>query len=273
MVRFFGFLVGLFFCGALFFALIAPREAATHSALHEFLEEPRELALTSDGMMPHFDKAQLQRGLKVYKEVCAACHSLHQVSFRNFAELGYNEAQVKAIAATWPAEAPSVDPNTGEAATRPAIATDRIPSPYPNEVAARAANNNALPPDLSLIVKAREGHEDYIYSLLTGYGPVPADLPAELRPPSPTLHYNPWFATLNIAMPPPLTSEGQVTFDDGTKATVDQMSKDVSAFLVWTAEPRLVDRHRVGWAALAFLLIFTVLVYLSYRSIWADKKH
>ena len=271
MVRIIGGLVGLGFIFALLFAIFTTPLSTEENKLEAFHHEPRALALASDGPVGTWDKAQLQRGMKVFKEVCTACHALSQVSFRNFKELGYNDAQVKAIAASWPVQAPSINPETGEAATRPAIATDHIPWIFPNEVAARAANNNALPPDLSLITKAREGHGAYIYSLLTGYRNVPANLPRELRPPT-GLHYNPWFATLGIAMPPPLTSEGQVTYDDGTKATVDQMAKDVTAFLVWTAEPRLVARHQVGWAVLGFLLIFTVLAYLSYQTIWAEKK-
>ncbi|MFM6853377.1 MAG: cytochrome c1 [Sphingopyxis sp.] len=271
MVRFFGFFVGMTFVTALLVALAMPREAATPNKMHAFHQEPLDLKLASDGPFGHFDQAQLQRGMKVYREVCAACHALSQVSFRDFRALGYNDGQIKTIAADWPVQSPSINPDTGEAATRPSIASDHIPTPYPNEVAARAANNNALPPDLSLIVKAREGHEDYVYSLLKGYRPVPANLPAELKP-SGTLHYNPWFANLNIGMPAPLTTAGQVTFDDGTPSTVDQMSKDVAAFLVWTSEPKLQARHQFGWAILGFLLFFTTLTFLSYRTIWADKK-
>ena len=177
------------------------------------------------------------------------------------ADLGYNEAEVKAIADQWAIEVPTINPDTGEAATRKAIPADRFPSPYANETAARAANNNALPPDLSLIAKNREGGSDYLYSLLTGYAD-PATyrnekgkpLPASARP-GQGLHFNPYFPNLNIAMPPPLTAAGQVTYAPGNPApTVDQMAKDVSAFLVWTAEPNLQSRHKSGWAVLAFLL-------------------
>jgi len=171
-----------------------------------------------------------------------------------------------------------VNPDTGEAATRKAIPADRFPSPYANETAGRAANNNAFPPDLSLIAKAREGGAAYLYSLLTGYGDAAAHrnekgeaLPAANRPGA-GLYFNPYFANLNIAMPPPLTADGQVTYADGTPATVDQMSKDVSAFLLWTAEPNLQSRHKSGLAVLFFLIIATVLAYLSYRNIWAEAK-
>jgi ubiquinol-cytochrome c reductase cytochrome c1 subunit len=271
MVRFFAGLVGIGFIGALLWAILTTPLTMEVNAIEEFHEEPRALHLASDGPLGRFDNQQLQRGMQVFKEVCAACHALNQVSFRDFAALGYNEDEIKALAASWPIQTPSINPDTGEAASRPSVASDHLPTPYPNEVAARAANNNAYPPDLSLITKAREGKEAYVYSLLTGYRNVPANLPAALRP-SGTLHYNPWFANLNIAMPPPLTAEGQVTYADGTKATVDQMAQDVSAFLVWSAEPKLAMRHQVGWAVLGFLLIFSILCYLSYRSIWAEKK-
>jgi ubiquinol-cytochrome c reductase cytochrome c1 subunit len=272
MVRIFGMMAGALFVTALAFALIfTPRTSAEHPE-HAFHEEARELDLASNGPFGRFDVPQLQRGLKVYREVCSACHGLTQVSFRSLAALDYNEDQIKALAADWPIQVASINGDTGEAAMRAALPTDRIPSPYPNETAARAANNNAVPPDLSLITKAREGHAPYVYSLLTGYRPVPANLPRALRPPT-GLHYNPWFATLNIAMPPPLTANGQVTYDDGTVATVDQMAADVAAFLTWAAEPELQTRHQTGRAVLVFLLIATTLAYLSYKSIWADKKH
>ena len=269
MVRLFGFLAGLVFCTALLMALIfTPRGATAHPEA-AFHQHPRAAHLASEGAFGHFDRAQLQRGLKVYKVVCSACHGLSLVALRDLSALGYDESQVKALSAQF--QVPGINPDTGEPATRPGTPVDHFPSPYPNEIAARAANNNALPPDLSLITKAREGGADYVYSLLTGYRPVPANLPRELRPGT-GLHYNPWFATLNLAMAPPLTSEGQVTFDDGTRATVDQMAKDVAAFLVWTAEPKLENRLKTGWAVLGFLIVLTTLAYLSYRTIWADKK-
>jgi ubiquinol-cytochrome c reductase cytochrome c1 subunit len=280
MVRFFAGLVGLFFSGMLlisFFngAYTAATEKSSVTAEHEFHKHPKDVSFASDGPLGKFDRAQLQRGLKVYAEVCSACHSLNQVAFRDFAALGYNEAEVKAIAKGWKTETPSIDPNTGEAASRPSIPADKIPSPFPNEVAARAANNNALPPDLSLMTKARHNGPAYVYSLLTGYQNQPAELLKDF-PDAKTpagLHYNPYFANLNIAMAPPLTGDGQVTFDDGTKSTVPQMAKDVSAFLTWTAEPKMENRKTAGWAALIFLMIFTALTFMSYKAIWAGKKH
>ena len=226
--------------------------------------------------MGKFDQQQLQRGFQVYKEVCSACHSLSLVAFHDLEGLGYNDAEIKAIANQWQTEVPAVNPETGEASTRKALPSDKFPSPYANEVAARAANNNALPPDLSLITKARHGGAAYVYSLLTGYQ---KQQPAELLKEFPTaktpngLHYNPYFANLNLAMPQPLTSEGQVTYAAGNpKPTVDQMAKDVAAFLVWTAEPKLEKRHATGLAAVIFLLFATVLGYFAYRNIWYGEK-
>jgi len=243
-------------------------------ASEEFHQHPKPLALSSDGPFGKFDNRQLQRGFQVYSEVCSACHSLKLVSFRDLKGLGYNEADIKKIASDWKTQVPSINPDTGEASTRKALPSDTFPPPFPNEVAARAANNNALPPDLSLITKAREGGAAYVYSLLTGFQNQPAELlkkfPDAKTPPN--LHYNPYFANLNIAMPPPLTTTGQVTYADGTPATVDQMAKDVAAFLVWTAEPNLEARHAAGLAVTVFLLIAAVLAYLAYQNIWYEAK-
>jgi ubiquinol-cytochrome c reductase cytochrome c1 subunit len=278
MVRIIAFFVGLGFAGVLLISLVVNlvgffNEKPQPTAEHEFHRHPKELKLQSDGPFGTFDKQQLQRGLQVYKEVCAGCHSLNLVSFRDLHQLGYNEAEVKAFAAQF--DVPSINPDNGEPTTRKGAPSDRFPSPYPNETAARANNNNALPPDLSLMAKARHDGPAYVYSLLTGYQNQPAELLKEF-PSAKTpagLYYNPYFANLNIAMPPPLTSDGQVTYAPGNpKPTVDQMAKDVSAFLVWTAEPELQGRHKGGWAVLAFMIVATILAYLSYRNIWAEAK-
>ncbi|WP_340316996.1 cytochrome c1 [Rhizorhabdus argentea] len=280
MVRPIAFLVGLGFAGILLYSLIMGAvayvsEPPQPTAEHEFHLHPKEVSFASDGPFGKFDRQQLQRGFQVYKEVCSACHSLHQVAFRDLTDLGFTDPEVKAIAKGWATEVPSINPETGEPATRKGTPADKIPTPYANEVAARAANNNALPPDLSLMTKARHDGPAYVYSLLTGFQPQPAELikkfPDSKTPPS--LHYNPYFANLNIAMPPPLVADGQVTYADGTKATVDQMAKDVAAFLTWSAEPKLEARHRTGLAVIIFLLIATTLAYLSYRNIWAGIKH
>jgi ubiquinol-cytochrome c reductase cytochrome c1 subunit len=279
MVRIIGFLIGLVFAGVLLISLISglatyfrtPPEAFAAEELHK---HPKHLRLASDGPLGQFDERQLQRGFQVYKEVCAACHGLNLVAFRDLHALGYEEPEIKAIADQWQLEVPTINPDTGEAATRKAIPSDRFPSPYANDTAARAANNNALPPDLSLIAKAREGGPEYVYSLLTGYQHQPAELlekfPATKTPQG--LYYNPYFANLNLAMPPPITSEGQVTYADGTRPTVGQMAKDVSAFLMWAAEPKMDARKNAGLAVLIFLIIATALAYFAYRNIWATEK-
>jgi len=287
MVRPIGFLAGLAFAAILLFSAIVGAynfisEPPAPTAEHEFHLHPKELHLASDGPLGRFDRQQLQRGFQVYKEVCSACHSLRLVTFRDLTEIGFTDPEVKAIANQWAVEVPSINPDTGEPATRKALPADHFPSPYANEVAARAANNNALPPDLSLITKARHGGAAYVHSLLTGFTTQEGyknekgvellkEFPDAKTPPS--LHFNPYFANLNIAMPPPLVSDGQVTYADGTKPTVDQMAQDVSAFLVWTAEPKLEARHRAGISVLIFLLIATVLGYMAYRNVWSGVEH
>src|SRR5215212_158830 len=283
LLRSISYLVGLAFAGILLIALFSGAAEYFSNppaplASDKYHEEHKELYLASDGPLGKFDEAQLQRGFQVYKEVCSACHSLKLVAFRDLKGLGYNEAEIKAIANQWQTEVPSINPDTGEPATRKALPSDTFPSPFANETAARAANNNALPPDLTLITKAREGEAAYVYSLLTGYRNPDTyrnehgkALPADARPPQ-GLHFNPYFANLNIAMPPPLTSDGQVSYADGTNPTVDQMAKDVSAFLVWTAEPKLMHRRAAGLWVTLFLLVASVLAYLAYRQIWHEAK-
>lgn len=268
-------IVGLGFVSALLVAFFMPREKVEPTAAAEFHKEAKEVHFSFDGPFGKYDRQQLQRGFQVYQEVCSACHSMKLVAFRDLEEIGFSKPEVKALASQWKTEVPSINPDTGEATTRKAIPSDYFPSPYANETAARAANNNALPPDMSLLAKAREGGPHYIYSLITGYQDQPAELLKKFPDAkTPTgLHYNPYFANLNIAMPPPLVADGQVTYADGTPATVDQMSKDVSAFLMWAAEPKLENRHRWGIAVVIYLLIATGLAYGAYRNIWRDKKH
>lgn len=277
MVRIIGFFVGLFFAVGVLWAFAngaytaatSPAEATAEKVYHR---EPKPLHLSSDGPFGKFDYRQVQRGYQVYKEVCKACHSLNHVALRDLAELGYDPAEVKAEAASW--TVPGIDPNTGETTTRPGTPTDYFPKPFANDIAARAANSGAIPPDLSLMAKAREGGPAYIYSILTGFQPVPADLKKkfpDFQAPSGT-YFNPYFANLNIKMPPPLTSDGQVTFKDGTPSTVDEMARDVAAFLVWTAEPSLAKRHQTGWPVLGFLLFATVLAFLAKKQVWANAK-
>ena len=271
MVRFFGVIVGFTFVIALMFGAFSRRDAVVEDPIKAIHEHPRAAHWQQDGplgmgVFGTFDRAQLQRGFQVYKEVCSACHGLERIAFRNLSAIGFSEAEVKALAKA--KEVPSIDPRTGEPATRPALPSDHFPSPFPNETAARAANNNALPPDLSLIVKARPNGQRYVYSLLTGYGkPVPKghEVPEGL-------HFNPYFHSVNIAMAHPLNDD-QVTYADGTKASVDQMAKDVTAFLRWTAEPELERRRQTGVAVLIFLGILSVLSWLTYRKVWAGVAH
>ena len=279
MVRILGGLVGLFFAGMLLLSFIwgavaFVSEPPAPTAEKAFHEHPKKAGFSFEGPLGKFDRAQLQRGLQVYSEVCAACHSIHQVAFRSLSDLGYNEAEIKAIAKA--RQVPSIDPNTGEPATREGMPADKFPLVYPNNVAAAAANNNAIPPDLSLMAKARHDGANYIYSLLTGYTTQPAELLAKFpdSKTGPGLHYNPYFANLNLAMAPPLSAEGQVTYGEGQpKPTVDQMAKDVAAFLMWTAEPKMESRKSTGIAVVIFLIFATGLAYMSYQNIWANKEH
>jgi ubiquinol-cytochrome c reductase cytochrome c1 subunit len=266
MVRFLAFLIGLGFVFVLFVGAVAPREKVEYVA-HGEDPEPHKFSFSGPmgrGVFGTFDQAQLQRGFQVYREVCSACHGLTLLSFRNLTEIGFSAAEVKAIAAEY--ELPAIDPNTGEDTTRKAVPSDRFPPAFPNETAARAANNNAYPPDLSLITKARHHGPEYVRSLLMGY----VDPPAGKEPPE-GLNYNKYFPTLYIAMVAPL-SDDQVTYNDGTKATVEQMSTDVAAFLTWTAEPTLIERRKTGLAVVGFLAILTVLAWFTYKAVWADVK-
>ncbi|NNU65212.1 cytochrome c1 [Rhizobium sp. WYCCWR 11152] len=262
----------------------APAHHAEGETPHYPLKHPKEEEWSFAGPFGHYDKGQLQRGLKVYTEVCAACHSMKLVPFRTLDELGYSEAQVKAFAANY--EVQDGPDASGEMFTRKAVPSDYFPSPFPNAEAAAASNNGAAPPDFSLIAKARsiergfpqfvfdiftqyqESGPDYIHALLTGYEEPPAGFQVPQGG-----HYNPYFnAAAVLAMPKPL-SDGQVTYDDGAPATVDQYSRDVTAFLMWAAEPHLDERKRTGFMVMIFLAIFTVLIYLTKRSIYANKEH
>ena len=258
---------------------------AEHATPHYPLKKPKEQEWSFAGPFGKYDKGQLQRGLKVYTEVCSACHSMSLVSFRTLEDLGYSEAQVKTFAANYEVQdGPNAD---GEMFTRTAVASDYFPSPYPNHEAAAASNNGAAPPDFSLIAKARgitrgfpqfvfdiftqyqTGGPDYIYSLLTGYD---EEKPEHIEVAEGT-HYNPYFANASaLAMAKPIADD-QVTYDDGAPQTVDQYAHDVSAFLMWAAEPHLEERKRTGFMVMVFLVIFTGLIYLTKKSVYASKEH
>lgn len=239
--------------------LFAPAHAAGDA------KHPAVMDWSFDGPFGTYDRNALRRGFQVYKEVCASCHSLEQISFRNLSQQGgpeFSEAEVKAIARDYLVEDGPDD--YGDMYERDALPRDKFPSPYPNVNAARAANGGAYPPDLSLITKARGGGADYIHALLSGYEEAPQGV--EMRP---GLYYNPYMPGGKIAMPAPLLEE-LVEYSDGTPATVEQMSMDVTHFLNWTAEPELEQRKRIGFMVLIYLTIFAGLMFFSMRKIWAD---
>jgi len=214
-----------------------------------------------NGVFGTYDRAALQRGFQVYKEVCAACHPVKHLAFRDLTEIGYSEDEVKGIAAQ--VQVTDGPNDNGEMFQRPGRASDPIPGPFANDQAARAANNGALPPDLSLITKAREGGADYVYAIMTGF----KDAPAAMKM-NPNMNYNEYFAGHQIAMPPPLNQD-QVKFADNTAASVPQMSHDVVTFLSWAAEPTLEQRHRIGFKVILFLIIATGVFYAAKRKVWS----
>jgi ubiquinol-cytochrome c reductase cytochrome c1 subunit len=275
---------------AIFAALILGGLMVTSSvvAASEYpINKPRHVDWTFAGPLGHYDEQQLQRGLKVYKEVCSACHSMQRVAFRNFVDLGYTEEQVKALAAEFNVmDGPNAE---GEMFERKAISSDYWPAVYPNKEASRAANNGAYPPDFSLLAKARaiergfpyfvfdiftmyaELGPDYIYSLLTGYtDEVPEEYAGKIADGT---YYNPYYkGGPALAMAQPLYDDS-VTYDDGTPATISQMAQDVSAFMMWAAEPHLETRKETGFKVMLFLLVFAGLVFLLKRRIFASVAH
>jgi len=215
-----------------------------------------------DGLFGTYDRAAAQRGFMVYNTVCAACHGLSLVAYRNLAGVGFKDDEIKAIAA---AKEVQDGPNDqGEMFARPGRPSDRFAKPFANDNAARAANNGALPPDLSLITKARKGSADYLYALLTGYKDAPADMKMMEG-----MNYNAVFPGNQIAMVAPL-AEGAVEYADGTKPTVPQMARDVATFLTWAAEPEMEERKRMGVKVLLFLIVLTAMLYALKRQIWKD---
>ena len=211
-----------------------------------------------------FDRASLQRGFQVYKEVCASCHSMQYLSYRNLGEPGgpeFTQEEVKAIAAS--VEIEDGPDSQGEMFTRPGKPSDKFKSPYPNVEASTVANGGAYPPDMSVLVKARPGGADYMYSVLMGYEEPPAGMKLDDG-----VYYNKYMIGQKIKMASPLL-EGIVEYSDGTEATVDQMAKDVTTFLAWAAEPELEVRHKLGIKVIIYLLLLTILVYLSMKKIWS----
>jgi ubiquinol-cytochrome c reductase cytochrome c1 subunit len=266
--------------------------AEEHAAGGHHLLEPAG-GWQHDGYFGTFDQNALQRGFKVYREVCSSCHAMELLSFRHLGEKGgpfYMEEfpnpndnpKVKAIAAEY--QIATIDPETGDADTRPGIPADPLPKPYANEAAGRGANGGAFPPDFSVLAKARHGGAGYIYSLMLGYVEPPGGLTV-----APGQHYNSYFAGDTaaqwsgdprlkppggfLAMTPPLPQDGLVTFDDDTPSTRAQMAKDVATFIAWSSDPKMQTRKQMGVAVLAYLVIMALLAYVSYRRIWRNVEH
>ena len=277
---------GVLLAGAVSLGLAAGEgEHTAAEPTHFPIKHPKELDWSFAGPFGTYDKAQLQRGLKVYKEVCSACHSMSFVPFRTLEGLGYNEAQLKTLAAEYTIQDGPND--AGDMFDRPGLPSDYFPSPFANPQAAAASNNGAAPPDFSLIAKARgvtrgfptfvfdiftqyaEGGPDYIHALLTGYD----ETPPEGMEIAEGTHYNPYFMNgKSLAMAKPIV-DGQVTYEDGSPETVDQYSTDVAAFLMFVAEPHLEDRKKTGFRVLIFLVLFGGLVYATKRKVWANVAH
>ena len=245
----------------LFFIVIILLPAHIYSAEQN---DPIKVNWSFKGLTGKFDRASLQRGFQVYKEVCSSCHSMQYLSYRNLGETGgpeFSEAEVKAIAAS--IEIEDGPDSQGEMFTRPGRPSDKFKSPYPNENASIAANGGAYPPDMSVLVKARPDGSNYIYSVLVGYEEPPSGMVLDDG-----VYYNKYMIGNKIKMSAPL-SDGIVEYSDGTEATVDQMAKDVTTFLSWAAEPELEERHRTGVKVIIYLILLTLLVYLSMKKIWS----
>lgn len=225
---------------------------------------PKKMDWPHEGIFGKVDEISAQRGLQVYREVCAGCHGMKRIAFRNLESIGFSEAEVKALAAEYTiVDGPNDD---GEMYERPGIPADRFPSPYPNEQAARSVNNGAYPPDLSLIVKARLDGSNYLYSLLTGYKEAP-----EYMEMGSGMYYNMYFPGHQIAMAAPL-SEGIISYQDETEATVEQMAWDLTNFMQWTAEPEMETRKRMGLKVMLYLFAFTIFMYIAMKRVWKRVK-
>lgn len=227
-------------------------------------KKPIQMVWPFEGIFGTFDRQAAQRGAQVYLEVCSACHGLSHLYYRNLISLGFSKGEIKKIAGSKMVLDGSDD--MGEMFERKAIPSDVFVSPYPNEAAARAANNGAHPVDLSLIVKAREDGANYIYSLLTGYQDPPKDVVLING-----LYYNPYFEGGQLAMPAPLTAQ-QVEYMDGTPATVEQMARDITIFLQWAAEPEMEHRKSMGLKVMIFLIIFTIFFFIVKKRIWRNIR-
>jgi ubiquinol-cytochrome c reductase cytochrome c1 subunit len=236
--------------------------AAASPAIAQEAPTPPAQHWSFDGPFGTYDLTAAQRGFQVYSEVCSVCHSMQYLHYRDLAGIGLTDDQIKAIAAD--VTVPHGLDDQGDPKEGPATPADAFKLPFPNEQANRAAHNGALPPDLSLIFNAREGHGDYIYAILTGYADPPPGMQMQDG-----MNYDKYFPGHQIAMPPPLT-DGRVTYADGTPASVEQEARDVVTFLAWAANPEMVQRKQMGWRAVLYLLLLTGLTYAVKRKVWAD---
>ncbi len=250
--------INLFFFTTIFFIMFVGAKAADQS------KELLNPGWSFKGYFGKFDRAALQRGYQVYTEVCASCHSMKYLHYRNLAQPGgpeFSEEQVKIIASQFEVED---GPNSeGDMFQRSARLSDNFVSPYPNDESAKAANGGAYPPDMSVLVKARKGGADYIYSLLLGYDDPPSSISLDDG-----VYYNTFMSGNKIKMANPL-SENLVQYSDGTPSTEEQMAKDVVSFLAWAAEPHLEARHKIGFKVILYLLIISILVFFSMKKIWS----
>ena len=248
---------GLAFAAAIGLAAAQPAFAQGHGEI-----DIPKTNWSFNGPFGTYNRAELQRGFQVYNEVCSNCHSMKLLYYRDLTGIGLSADQAKAVAASH--EVGGSTDDAGQPIERPALLADHFKSPFPNDKAARAANGGALPPDQSLIVKAREGHSNYVHALLNGY----KDPPKGMKVP-PGQYYNEYFPGHLLAMPQPL-HEDQVTYADGTKATVEQMSRDVTAFLTWAGDPKMEARKQMGIKAVFFLTLMAGLTYAVKRKVWKD---
>ena len=242
---------------SLLLASTALPAAAQHSE-----EKLPEFPFTFSGLFGTYDRAQLQRGYQVYSEVCSNCHSMKELYYRNLKEIGLSDDQVKAVAAS--VQVPGGLDDEGKQTERSGLPSDHFKAPYANEKAARAANGGALPPDQSVIIKARENGSNYVRALLNGYEEAPAGVKV-----GDGLYYNVWFPGKQLAMPQPLR-DGQIDYADKTPATVQQMSTDVTSFLTWAAEPELERRKQMGIKWVSIFAVLTGLTYAVKKKIWKD---
>jgi ubiquinol-cytochrome c reductase cytochrome c1 subunit len=259
MSAFRAFLIG----GAMALASVA---CVAPVASAQEIEKPEHQNWSFNGIFGTYDRAALQRGFQIYREVCSACHSMNLLAYHDLEGIGYSLPEIKAIAAS--VQVPDDPDDTGEIKDRPGRPSDHFKPPFPNEKAAKAANNGARPPDQSLIVRGRAFGPDYVYALMTSYKDTPP--PGDKMPNG--MYYNAAFPGNHIAMPPPL-SDDRVTYADGTKATLAQEARDVATFLTWASDPHLEDRHRLGARVMIFLLAFSGVMYGVKRKVWSNVHH